>query len=86
MAIIRIRIDLAKNVFALHGVDESGRVQMVPYGPARAVARCSGCCAPLCGGHGGVLRAHDLARRVTALGHSARIMAAKFRLALSHER
>ena len=28
MAIIRIGVDLAKNVFALHGVDEFGRVQM----------------------------------------------------------
>jgi len=28
MAIIRIGVDLAKNVFALHGVDESGRVKM----------------------------------------------------------
>jgi transposase len=28
MAIIRIGVDLAKNVFALHGVDETGRVQL----------------------------------------------------------
>ena len=28
MAIIRIGVDLAKNVFAVHGVDEAGRVAL----------------------------------------------------------
>jgi transposase len=28
MAIIRIGVDLAKNVFAGHGIDEAGRVQL----------------------------------------------------------
>lgn len=36
MSIIRVGIDLAKNVFALHGVDESGKAVLVKPKVARA--------------------------------------------------
>ena len=32
MAIVTVGIDLAKNVFAVHGVDESGKPALVPSG------------------------------------------------------
>ena len=86
MAIIRIGVDLAKNVFALHGVDESGRVQM-----ARTVRReqllgvlaaVPPCVVAMEAGSG----AHDLARRVAALGHSSAHHGRQVRRALSNER
>lgn len=78
MAIIRIGVDLAKNVFAVHGVDEAGRVllsrtvrrdqllDLLASVPPCTVAMeaCSG--------------AHELSRRLVPLGHTPRIMAAKF--------
>ena len=50
MAIIRIGIDLAKNVFALPGVDESGRVQMVRMVRREQLLDVLAGGAPLCGG------------------------------------
>ena len=78
MAIIRIGVDLAKNVFALHGVDESGRVQMARMVRREQLLEVLAAVPPCVVAMEACSGAHDLARRVTALGHSPRIMAAKF--------
>jgi transposase len=71
-------IDLAKRVFALHGVDCDGRVilrrtvrreQLM-----EAVASLSPCLIGMETGGG----AHEWARRFQVLGHTVRLMAAKF--------
>lgn len=78
MAIITIGIDLAKNVFSVHGIDENGKValqrtvrrdqllNLVATLPACVIAMeaCSG--------------AHEWARQFAALGHTARLIAPKF--------
>jgi len=73
-----VGIDLAKNVFSLHGVDESGAVvlrrtvsrarllEVVTQQPACLIGleACSG--------------AHEWARRFQALGHTVKLMAPRF--------
>lgn len=70
-----IGLDLAKNVFQIHGIDERGRklrgaklkrAEVLPYFanlPAVLVGM------EACGG------AHDWARRIAALGHQVKLMA-----------
>ena len=41
MAIIRIGVDLAKNVFARHGVDESGRCSWLVWSGASSCSTSS---------------------------------------------
>lgn len=76
--ITTVGIDLAKNVFSVHAVDENGavvlrktltRARLLP-----TVAQWPACLIGLeaCSG------AHEWARRFQALGHSVRIMAARF--------
>ena len=76
--ITTVGIDLAKNVFSVHGVDGHGKavlrktlsraklIELIAQLPACRVGMeaCSG--------------AHELARTLQALGHDARIMAPKF--------
>ncbi len=76
--ITTVGIDLAKNVFSVHGIDEAGAVvlrktvsrarlaEMVAQWPACVIGleACSG--------------AHEWARRFQALGHTVRIMAPRF--------
>lgn len=78
MAIITIGIDLAKNMFSVHGVDENGKValqrtirrdqllNLVATLPTCVIAMetCSG--------------AHEWARQFAARGHTARLIAPKF--------
>jgi len=45
MSIVYVGIDLAKNVFAVHGVDEAGKPTLVRPSVARARLPCS---APTC--------------------------------------
>lgn len=78
MSIIRIGIDLAKNVFALHGVDASGKAVLVKPKVARAqllaaVAQLSPCLIGMeaCSG------AHHWARQFRQYGHDVRLMAPK---------
>ena len=73
-----VGIDLAKNVFSLHGVDQSGHA-LVRRKLRRAqvsafVAQLPPCLIGMeaCSG------AHEWARQFTALGHTVRLMAAKF--------
>jgi transposase len=78
MAILTVGIDLAKNVFALHGVNEAGKPGLVRPSVARAkldevVAALPPCTIGMeaCSG------AHHWARQFMAHGHSVRLMAPK---------
>lgn len=79
MAILYVGVDLAKNVFALHAVDEAGRPALVRPSVARAkllelVASLPACTIGMeaCSG------AHHWARQFIALGHRVRLIAPKF--------
>jgi len=79
MSIITVGIDLAKNVFAVHGVDESGRAVLVKPKVARdrlldLVAQLPACLIGMeaCSG------AHHWARLFRAHGHTVKLMAPKF--------
>ncbi|MGA0613112.1 IS110 family transposase [Caldimonas sp. KR1-144] len=79
MAILYVGIDLAKNVFALHAVDEAGRAVLarpsVPRGKLmELVASLPACTIGMeaCSG------AHHWARQFQALGHTVRLIAPKF--------
>jgi len=79
MTILFLGIDLAKNVFALHGVDERGKPALVRPAVRRdqlleAVAKLPPCTIGMeaCSG------AHHWARRFQEFGHTVRLMAPKF--------
>lgn len=79
MTIVFVGIDLAKNVFALHGVDEAGRPSLVRPAVRRdqlleLVAKLVPCTIGMeaCSG------AHHWARQFMAFGHTVRLMAPKF--------
>ncbi len=79
MAIITIGIDLAKNVFAVHGVDETGKAVLVRPEVPRAklielIANLPACLIGMeaCSG------AHHWAREFAKYGHTVRMMAPKF--------
>jgi transposase len=79
MAIVTLGIDLAKNVFALHGVDAAGKPALVRPSVARGkllelVASLPPCLIGMeaCSG------AHHWARLFQAHGHTVKLMAPKF--------
>jgi transposase len=79
MSIVYVGIDLAKNVFAVHGVDEAGKPALVRPAVARAklhelIASLPPCTVAMeaCTG------AHHWARLFAASGHSVRLIAPKF--------
>lgn len=79
MAIVTLGIDLAKNVFALHGVDETGKVALQRPSVSRdklpaLVASLPPCLIGMeaCSG------AHHWARLFMAHGHTVRLIAPKF--------
>src|SRR6187399_314946 len=79
MAILFVGIDLAKNVFALHGVNEAGKPEFVRPNVARAkllelIAELPPCVIGMeaCSG------AHHWARLFMSHGHTVRLMAPKF--------
>jgi transposase len=79
MAIVTVGIDLAKSVFAVHGVDVSGKPELVRPEVRRAkllelIAKLPPCLIGMeaCSG------AHHWAREFQKLGHTVRIMAPKF--------
>jgi transposase len=79
MAIVTLGIDLAKNVFAVHGVDATGRAALVRPNIARAkllelIASLPPCLIGMeaCSG------AHHWARLFQTHGHTVRLMAPKF--------
>lgn len=79
MAIVFVGIDLAKNVFAVHGVNEAGRAELVKPAVRRdklheLVASLPPCTVAMeaCSG------AHHWARLFMACGHTVRLIAPKF--------
>jgi transposase len=79
MKIIALGIDLAKNVFAVHGIDESGKAVLVRPSVRRdqlleLIATLPPCVIGMeaCSG------AHHWARAFAALGHTPKLMAPKF--------
>ncbi len=79
MTMVFVGIDLAKNVFALHGVDEAGKTVLVRPVVRRdqlmeAVAKLPPCTIGMeaCSG------AHHWARQFERFGHRCRLMAPKF--------
>ncbi len=78
MAIIRIGVDLAKNVFAVHGVDEAGRVALTRTVRREQLLEVLAAVAPCMVAMEACSGAHHWARQLVALGHTARILAPKF--------
>ena len=79
MVIIRVGIDLAKNVFAVHGVDENGKAVLIKPKVARdkllsLIAQLPPCLIAMeaCSG------AHYWARQFREYGHTVKLMAPKF--------
>ena len=79
MTIIAIGIDLAKNVFAVHGVDETGKAALVrPSVKREALLELVAKLPPCVIGMEACSGAHYWARQFQAYGHTVRLMAAKF--------
>jgi transposase len=79
MNIVTVGIDLAKNVFALHGVDQSGKAVFIKPKVARGqllemVAHLPPCLIGMeaCGS------AHYWARKLQGFGHTVKLMAPQF--------
>ena len=79
MAIVFVGIDLAKNVFAVHGVNEAGKAELVRPNVARGKLEELIATLPPCTiGMEACSGAHHWARRFQAHGHAVRLMAPKF--------
>ena len=79
MAIVFVGIDLAKNLFAVHGVDDHGKPVLVRPSVARAKLHALIASVPPCTiGMEACSGAHYWARLFIALGHTVRLMAPKF--------
>jgi transposase len=78
MSIVHVGIDLAKNVFALHGVNATGAVQLRQPKVARAKLRELVAALPPCTiGIEACSGAHHWARLFAGHGHSVKLMAPK---------
>lgn len=78
MSIVTVGIDTAKNVFAVHGVDEAGRVQLRQPKVARAKLSALVAALPPCTiGIEACSAAHHWARQFQAYGHTVKLMAPK---------
>src|ERR1700750_2223441 len=79
MSIITVGIDLAKNVFAVHGVNELGKAELVkPRVPRDQLLKLIATLPPCLIGMEACSGAHHWARLFQAQGHSVRLMAPKF--------
>jgi transposase len=79
MAILYVGIDLAKNVFAIHGVDEHGKAMLVRPSVQRARLHQLVAALPPCTiGMEACSGAHHWARLFAQHGHAVRLMAPKF--------
>ena len=79
MAILYLGIDLAKNVFALHGVDEAGKPALVrPSVPRAKLLELVAALPPCVIGMEVCSGAHHWARLFQQFGHTVRLMAPKF--------
>lgn len=79
MAIVTVGIDLAKNVFSVHGVDESGKAILVrPNVKRAALLELLSSLPPCLIGMEACSDAHHWAREFARFGHAARLIAPKF--------
>ena len=79
MAIVFVGIDLAKNVFAVHGVDDAGKPALVrPSVPRGKLAELIAALPPCTIGMEACSGAHHWARQFQAHGHTVKLMAPKF--------
>lgn len=79
MSIVFVGIDLAKNVFALHGVDEHGKPALVrPAVPRAKLHEVIASLPPCTIGMEACSGAHHWARVFAPHGHTVRLMAPKF--------
>ena len=78
-AIVTVGIDLAKNVFAVHGVDEFGKPVLVrPEEPRAKLLELIANLPPCLIGMEACSGAHHWAREFARFGHTVRMMAPKF--------
>ncbi len=79
MGIVTVGIDLAKNVFAVHGVDAAGKSALVRPSVSRGkLAELIASLAPCLIGMEACSGAHHWARLFAGFGHTVRLMAPKF--------
>lgn len=79
MEIVTLGIDLAKNIFALHGVDVAGKVVLQRPAVKRAkLLELTASLPPCLIGMEACSGAHHWAREMTRQGHSVRLIAPKF--------
>ena len=79
MAILTAGIDLAKNVFAVHGLNEAGKAELVrPAVPRDALHALIDSLPPCMIGMEACSGAHHWARLFQAAGHTVRLIAPKF--------
>ncbi len=79
MSIVTVGIDLAKNIFALHGVDQSGRAVLVKPKVARGqLLEMIASLPPCLIGMEACTGAHYWARQFRQYGHTVKLMAPKF--------
>jgi transposase len=79
MAIVTVGIDLAKSVFAVHGVDEAGKPALVrPEVPRGKLLELVAKLPPCLIGMEACSGAHHWAREFEKYGHTVRLMAPKF--------
>ena len=78
-AIVSVGIDLAKNVFAVHGVDATGKPALVrPSVPRTRLLELIASLPPCLIGMEACSGAHHWAREFAKFGHTVRLMAPKF--------
>ena len=78
MAIVRIGLDIAKQVFQVHGVDEHGKARLKKVLSRGEMLEFFAKLAPCLIGIEACASAHYWARELTRLGHDARLMASQF--------
>jgi len=79
MAILTVGIDLAKNVFAVHGLDEHGKPELKrPTVPRAKLLELVATLPPCLIGMEACSGAHHWARQFAPFGHTVRLMAPKF--------
>lgn len=78
MDMTTVGIDLAKNVFSVHGVDAHGKVLLKKTVSRGKLLDCFANLAPCRIGMEACSGAHHWARALRALGHDARIIAPRF--------
>lgn len=79
MVIVTVGIDLAKHIFAVHGVDEAGKPALVrPSVPRAKLLELIAALPPCLIGMEACSGAHHWAREFAQFGHTVRLMAPKF--------